>query len=57
MAFFKKSGTDTSLPKGDRGAGSFDDYAFDLIPRNKRVTITLAASDPCTIYTRTRADA
>ncbi|HEV7740899.1 MAG TPA: hypothetical protein VGO65_00630 [Pseudolysinimonas sp.] len=46
MALFRKRGTDTSLPKGDRGAGSFDDYAFDLIPRNPRVTITLANSDP-----------
>ena len=30
----------------DQGTGSFDHYAFDLIPRNKRVTITLASSDP-----------
>ena len=46
MALFQKRGQDTSLPKADRGFGSFDDYAFDLIPRNGRVTITLADSDP-----------
>lgn len=37
MAFF---GTN------DRGSGSFNDYGYDLVPRNRRVTITLAASDP-----------
>lgn len=46
MALFPKRGTDTSLPKGDRGSGSFDDYGYDLVPRNKRVTIVLAGSDP-----------
>lgn len=46
MAFFQKHGDDTSLPRGDRGLGSFDDYAFDLIPRTKKITMTLANSDP-----------
>lgn len=56
MALFAKRGTDSSLPKGDRGTGSFDDYAFDLIPRNGRVTITLAASDPHQDELRTIAE-
>jgi hypothetical protein len=30
----------------DQGTGSFDDYVYDLLPKNSRVTITLAASDP-----------
>ena len=33
------------LAKTDQGTGSFDDYAYDLIPRNKKVTIELADSD------------
>jgi hypothetical protein len=46
MALFRRSGGDPSLPRGDRGAGSFDDYVYDLLPRNSRVTMTLADSDP-----------
>lgn len=46
MAFFKKRGGDESLPKNDRGLGSFDDYVYDLVPKNKRVTMTLADSTP-----------
>jgi hypothetical protein len=46
MALFQKRGTDESLPRSDRGRGSLDDYAFDLLPRNARITMTLAASDP-----------
>jgi hypothetical protein len=30
----------------DLGKGSFDDYGYDLTPKNKKVTITLAESDP-----------
>ncbi|MGE3194395.1 MAG: hypothetical protein AB7K08_13125 [Microbacteriaceae bacterium] len=30
----------------DLGKGSFDDYAYDLQPKNRRVTMTLAGSDP-----------
>ncbi len=44
--FGGKSGTDESLPRGDRGSGSFDDYDYNLVARNKRITITLADSDP-----------
>jgi hypothetical protein len=47
MALFRKSEGDPDLPKGDRGRGSFDDYDYNLSPKNKRVTITLAGSDPC----------
>ena len=47
MAFWKKSGPgDESLPKTDRGSGSFDDYVGVLVPKNKKVTIRLANSDP-----------
>ena len=40
-------GTDESLPRGDRGAGSLNDYNYGLRARNRRVTILLADSDPC----------
>ncbi len=46
MGFFAKRGTDESLPRGDRGSGSFDDYDYNLTAKNKRITITLADSDP-----------
>lgn len=47
MAFWKKSGPgDESLPKTDRGSGSFDDYVGVLVPKNKKITIRLANSDP-----------
>lgn len=47
MAFWKKSNLgDESLPKTDRGTGSFDDYVGVLVPKNKKVTIRLANSDP-----------
>ena len=46
MALFQKRGTDESLPKGDRGRGSFDDYSYGLSAKNARITMTLAGSDP-----------
>lgn len=46
MALFPKRGVDDSLPKGDRGFASFDDFDFRLTPKNGRVTMTLAGSDP-----------
>lgn len=47
MALFKKSEpVDESLPKDDRGTGSFHDYVGVLVPRNKNVTIRLANSAP-----------
>lgn len=42
----KRRGTDTSLPKSDRGLGHLDDYSFGLAARNKRITMVLAGSDP-----------
>ena len=46
MAFWKKSqAVDESLPKHDRGSGSFDDYVGVLVPKNKNITIRLAGSD------------
>ena len=47
MALFtSRRGRDESLPRSDRGAGSFDDYDYGLRPKNKRVTIVLADSTP-----------
>lgn len=56
MALFRKRGTDESLPKEDRGFGSFDEYRYDLRPRNRRVTIMLANSDPYQDELRTIAE-
>lgn len=69
MAFFSKSGpVDESLPKDDRGSGSFNDYLGVLVPKNAKVTIrlansaphqdelvALAAEDPATLTTATPA--
>ena len=41
-----RRGTDSSLPKSDRGIGNFDDYDFALAAKNKNVTMVLAGSDP-----------
>lgn len=41
------------LAKTDQGSGSLDDYLYDLVPRNKRVRIQLADSDPCQETLRT----
>lgn len=43
---FRRRGGDPEFPKGDQGAGSLNDYKFDLIPANGRITIRLAGSDP-----------
>ena len=56
MALFRKRGTDETLPKEDRGFGSFDQYRYDLRPRNRRVTIVLANSDPYQDELRTIAE-
>jgi hypothetical protein len=45
--FGSARGTDESLPRTDRGAGSLNDYDYGLRARNRRVTILLAGSDPC----------
>jgi hypothetical protein len=46
MGLFRRRGVDPDLPRDDRGFGSFDDYVYNLLPRNKRVTIVLAGSSP-----------
>lgn len=46
MGLFRRRGVDPSLPRDDRGFGSFDDYVYSLTPRNKRTTMTLANSNP-----------
>lgn len=57
MALFRRRGTDETLPKEDRGFGSFDQYRYDLRPRNRRVTIVLANSDPYQDELRTIVEA
>lgn len=42
----KKEFGDPSLPKGDRGKGSFDDYAYDLLPKNRDIAMRLADATP-----------
>lgn len=37
--------TEPQFAKTDAGKGSFRDYKYDLIPANRRVTMTLAGSD------------
>ncbi len=46
MGLFRRRGVDTSLPRDDRGFGSFDDYVYNLAPRSKRTTIVLQGSNP-----------
>lgn len=38
--------TEPAFARGDRGKGGFSDYAGQLVPRNTRVRIRLAGSDP-----------
>jgi hypothetical protein len=45
MAFFSRD-DDNPLPKDDRGAGSFNQYRYNLLPSNGRVTLRLADSNP-----------
>lgn len=44
MAFWRRSEL-SEFPKADAGRGSLNDYRYDLLPRNGRVTIRLAGSD------------
>jgi hypothetical protein len=46
MAFWNRAPVDPSLPKDDRGSGSFDDYKYNLLPTNARTTLRLANSTP-----------
>lgn len=45
MAFFSRN-DDNPLPKDDRGAGSFSQYKYNLLPSNARVVLRLADSNP-----------
>ena len=47
MAFWNRSPVDPSLPKDDRGSGSFNDYKYNLLPNSVRTTLRLANSTPC----------
>jgi hypothetical protein len=44
---FRRAKASGEYPKSDAGSGSLDQYAFDLVPKNDRVTMRLAGSDPC----------
>lgn len=46
MAWWRKQTNDGSFPKSDSGSGSLDDYQYGLQPKNTRVVIRLAGSDP-----------
>jgi hypothetical protein len=55
--FSSRVGTDESLPRGDRGVGTFDDYSYGLVARTKSITLVLADSDPYQDELRTIAEA
>ncbi len=44
--FGSRRGDDKSLPRDDRGFGSLRDYIYNLTPKNRRVTLVLADSNP-----------
>ena len=44
---FRRPSASGEHPKSDAGSGSLDQYAFNLAPKNDRVTMRLAGSDPC----------
>lgn len=46
MNLFRRAPGSSGYPKTDAGSGSFDQYAYTLVPKNKRVTMQLAGSDP-----------
>jgi len=46
MPFWNRAPVDLSLPKDDRGSGSFNDYKYSLLPNNARTTLRLANSNP-----------
>jgi len=45
MAWFRRQDAG-DFPKSDAGSGSLNDYRFDLTPKNGKVRIRLAGSDP-----------
>jgi hypothetical protein len=44
---FRRPSASGGYPKSDAGSGSLDQYAFNLVPKNGRVSIRLAGSAPC----------
>jgi hypothetical protein len=46
MAYWNRAPVDTSLPRDDRGSGSFDDYKYNLLPNKAKTTLRLANSTP-----------
>lgn len=46
MNLFRPPSVPGEHPKSDAGSGSFDQYAFNLVPKNSRVSMRLAGSDP-----------
>ncbi len=46
MGFWNRPPLDPSLPKDDRGSGSFNDYRYNLLPNRTRTTLRLANSNP-----------
>lgn len=45
MNLFRRTPESSEYPKTDAGTGSFDQYNYNLVPKNKRVTMQLAGSD------------
>jgi hypothetical protein len=43
---FRRAAESSEYPKTDAGTGSFNQYSYSLVPKNKRVTMQLAGSDP-----------
>ena len=46
MNLFRRAPESSEYPKTDAGTGRFDQYSYNLVPKNKRVTMQLAGSDP-----------
>lgn len=47
MGLFSRKVDDAGeYPKTDAGSGTFEDYQYNLLPKNARTTLRLAGSDP-----------
>ncbi|WP_349898326.1 hypothetical protein [Parafrigoribacterium soli] len=46
MNLFSRAPESSEYPKTDAGTGNFNQYNYNLVPKNKRVTMQLAGSDP-----------
>jgi hypothetical protein len=47
MGIFSRAKQPGPYSKHDSGKGHFDDYKYELIPKNKHITLQLAGSDEC----------